>query len=178
MAALCSQFAHLARLLADVTSASPSPDAHRWVPGPALRLPFPSWRPPQLPGPVSRPCLFNHYHGLRGRVAESQMANTGLPCDKRSLGQISYRKVPRMFSPPCNPVYASIFKGVIKLVLIKCRSRNQALMFGSWQLRFPLKDSKTSKRVSSQKKEIDIERLKLPGFPGTPSEMGATCAPH
>lgn len=117
-----------------------------------MKTVFPSWRP-QLPGPLSSPCLFNLYHGLIGRVAESQMANTDLPCDKLSHGETSYRKVPGMFSPPCNPVSVNIFKGVIKLVLIKHRSRNQALMLGSWQLRFPQKDSATSRRVSSQERK-------------------------
>lgn len=104
------------------------------------------------------------------------MASTDLPCDKLSLGQTSYGKVPSMFSPPCNPVYVNIFKGVVKLVLINCRSRNQAVMSGSWQLRFPLRLQNLQKGFKA-KEGVDIGCLKLPIFPETKSEMGATCAP-
>lgn len=86
-AALNPQFAHVTMLLADVTSASLSPDAHRQIPGPALRLPSPTGGPSYQVQFQSLVYLI-FYYGLIGRVAESQMANTALSCAKLSLGQI------------------------------------------------------------------------------------------
>jgi hypothetical protein len=104
----------------------------------------------QLPGPVSGLVYLIFYH--IGSVAESQMANTDLPCDKLSPGQVSYRKVPSMLLTPCTPVSINVFKLAIKLVSIKSKSRYQRLMHDSWQLRFqlqnPYKGFKSRKEIA------------------------------
>lgn len=79
------------------------------------------------------------------------MAHTDLPGDELSLGQISYRKVPSVFSPPCNPVYVKLFQGVTKLVLIKCRKSSTYI----WQLaaRVSTESLQNFQRISDQERK-------------------------